>query len=44
MESGKVRIIKMRTDQEFMNLKEAKKLAKKPKLTIEETFVKEEEE
>jgi len=34
----------MRTDQEFMSLKKAKKLAKKPKLTIEETFVKEEED
>jgi len=33
---------KMKYDQEFMNIKEAKKIAKK--LTIEETFVKEEEE
>jgi len=31
-------------DQEFISLKEAKKIAKKPKLTLEDVFVKEEEE
>jgi hypothetical protein len=36
------REIKERLDQEFMTLKEAEKIAKKPKLDLEETFREEE--
>lgn len=34
--------IHMKLDQEFMTLKEAEKIAKKPKLDLEETFREEE--